>query len=60
MEPAWYHLTVPPIDFIAREKAVNNSMSKAELELRVIDFIHEHDLFSPGEAVVIGVSGGPD
>ena len=39
---------------------MNNPMSKAELELRVIDFIHEHDLFSPGEAVVIGVSGGPD
>jgi len=35
-------------------------MNKVKLELKVIDFIQRHSLISPGEIVVVGVSGGPD
>ncbi|HFB06903.1 MAG TPA: tRNA lysidine(34) synthetase TilS [Chloroflexi bacterium] len=35
-------------------------MSKTKLELKVIDFIQRHSLISPGETVVVGVSGGAD
>ena len=35
-------------------------MSKVKLESKVMDFIHQHHLLSPGEVVVIGVSGGAD
>jgi len=35
-------------------------MRKIELESRILDFIHKHNLISPGEMVVVGVSGGAD
>ncbi|RLC61971.1 MAG: tRNA lysidine(34) synthetase TilS, partial [Chloroflexi bacterium] len=35
-------------------------MSKTKLELKVIGFIQRHSLISPGETVVVGVSGGAD
>jgi tRNA(Ile)-lysidine synthase len=35
-------------------------MNKIKLELKVIDFIQRHSLISPGETVIIGVSGGAD
>jgi len=35
-------------------------MKKVELEARVKDFIQQHNLISPGEALVVGVSGGAD
>jgi len=35
-------------------------MTKAKLELKVIDFIQRHRLVSPGETVIVGVSGGAD
>lgn len=36
------------------------SMNETNLDSRVIDFIHRHSLISPGETVVVGVSGGAD
>lgn len=35
-------------------------MHKIETESRVAGFIQEHDLISPGDTVVVGVSGGAD
>jgi len=35
-------------------------MSKIKLESKVIDFIQRYSLVSPGEIVVVGVSGGAD
>ncbi|HUV45544.1 MAG TPA: ATP-binding protein, partial [Dehalococcoidia bacterium] len=35
-------------------------MNKVKLESKVIDFIQKHSLISPGEIVVVGVSGGAD
>jgi tRNA(Ile)-lysidine synthase len=35
-------------------------VNKIKLELKVIDFIERHSLFSPEEIVVVGVSGGAD
>jgi tRNA(Ile)-lysidine synthase len=35
-------------------------MNKIKLESKVIDFIQRHRLISPGEIVVVGVSGGAD
>ena len=35
-------------------------MNKTKIELKVIDFIQRHSLVSPGEIVVVGVSGGAD
>ena len=35
-------------------------MNKVKLESKVIDFIQRHSLISPGEIVVVGVSGGAD
>jgi len=35
-------------------------MSKIRLESKVIDFIQRYSLISPGEIVVVGVSGGAD
>jgi hypothetical protein len=36
------------------------AMNKVKLESEVIDFIQRHRLISPGEMVVVGVSGGAD
>jgi tRNA(Ile)-lysidine synthase len=35
-------------------------MNKIKLESKVIDFIERHSLVSPGDRVVVGVSGGAD
>ena len=35
-------------------------MNKIKLESKVIDFIQRHSLISPGETVIVGVSGGAD
>ena len=35
-------------------------MSKAKLELRVLNFIRQYNLIPPGETIVVGVSGGAD
>jgi len=35
-------------------------VNKTKIELKVIDFIQRHSLVSPGEIVVVGVSGGAD
>ena len=35
-------------------------MNKVKLESKVVGFIQQHHLLSPGEVVVIGVSGGAD
>jgi tRNA(Ile)-lysidine synthase len=42
----------------AKQEAI--AMNKIKLESKVVDFISRHSLVSPGEVVVVGVSGGAD